>query len=293
MNRKEKREKRAEWKRMIGDVTGRISFWKNLTTDQLHDFIKAGVNINAKDKEGFTPIHMVVAISENLKIIETLTQSGANINAKDKRALTPLHIAALLSKNLKVIRTLIQLGANINAKEMEGLTPLFIAVAENENVEIIKELIAVGANIKARKGNWFLRTLHRLILWYQFIKHPQFAKSGESVRFINEPTKKHTGQYDRNKFGLSILHFAALNENAEITKELIKAGADIHAETDGFTPLHAAAKKSKNIHIIEALIKEGAKIRARDNDGYTPYYYLLRGNDALKDDPKAIKLLRF
>ena len=71
--------------------------------------------------------------------------------------------------------------------------------------------------------------------------------------------------------GRTALHYAATNEDAEITDLLLRYGADPDA-TDfmGSTPLHLAAAGNRNHLVVETLVRFGADFAARDVSGRTP-----------------------
>ena len=71
--------------------------------------------------------------------------------------------------------------------------------------------------------------------------------------------------------GRTALHYAATNEDAEITDLLLRYGADPDA-TDfmGSTPLHLAAAGNRNHSVVETLVRFGADFAARDVSGRTP-----------------------
>ena len=76
------------------------------------------------------------------------------------------------------------------------------------------------------------------------------------------------------------LHVAAQsNDNPDIIKALIAAGADPMAQTeDGWTPLHVAAQCSEKPVVIETLLEAGADPVARDKNDVTPWDLAERHN---------------
>ncbi len=63
----------------------------------------------------------------------------------------------------------------------------------------------------------------------------------------------------------------------------LKAGAKVNArDKDGRTPLHYAARFSKNVEVVKTLLlAAGAEPAAKDNAGKTPWHYA-EENAALK-----------
>ncbi len=119
--------------------------------------IAKGANVNAKSKNGLTPLHGA-ARQGHLTIVELLIASGANVNAKDKVGATPLHEPADTG-NKAVAELLIAKGANVDARTKIGRTPLHWAVYRAHKI-IAELLIASGANINAQAKDGFT-PLHR------------------------------------------------------------------------------------------------------------------------------------
>lgn len=71
-------------------------------------------------------------------------------------------------------------------------------------------------------------------------------------------------------YGRTELHYAAINGDAVLSAEQLKAGADPNAQDDnGWTPLHFAAQES-SISVVRLLIDAGANVDVRDSFGNSP-----------------------
>lgn len=65
-----------------------------------------------------------------------------------------------------------------------------------------------------------------------------------------------------------------INTTPETIESLIKAGANVNVKAnDGWTPLMSAAKNYFNPEVVKFLIKAGADIFATDNNGKTVLDY--------------------
>jgi uncharacterized protein len=61
-----------------------------------------------------------------------------NVNAKDDEGYTPLHVAVVHARD-NVVRVLCAHRANVNAKTNDGKTPLMLAEGSPNIVRILKE----------------------------------------------------------------------------------------------------------------------------------------------------------
>ena len=69
---------------------------------------------------------------------------------------------------------------------------------------------------------------------------------------------------------MSDIHQAAEEGNTNMVRDLIRQGADVNAKNDdGETPLHCAAWEGHQ-ETAQVLLANGADVRARANDGETP-----------------------
>ena len=73
------------------------------------------------------------------------------------------------------------------------------------------------------------------------------------------------------------LHSASGNGEASVVKDMVRAGADVHAKDRlGSTALHYGASKG-HVETIDALVRGGADVNARDGDQDTPLHSATKG----------------
>ena len=84
-----------------------------------------GVNIHAKDQDGFTALHWA-AWSGMPHSVALLAKAGLDINAKEANGYTPLMLAAMRGDDA-VVKILLQLGADAAAANADGKTAAQLA----------------------------------------------------------------------------------------------------------------------------------------------------------------------
>ena len=87
--------------------------------DIVRALIARGDDLNTRDKNGFTPLH-VAAWRNSLEVARMLIEKGADIEAKDNDGGTPLHDAARPSC-LNIARLLIERGANTDGIDLRWI----------------------------------------------------------------------------------------------------------------------------------------------------------------------------
>jgi ankyrin repeat protein len=103
-----------------------------------------GLNVNAKDADGDTPLHRALGVGRT-DIVALLLEKHANVNSANNAGETPLMLAAADNKTENT-RAFLDRHADVNARNKQGETPLMFA-ARNGRLENVKLLLSEGANV--------------------------------------------------------------------------------------------------------------------------------------------------
>lgn len=118
--------------------------WKTATPEQIQKLIDDGASV--------TDDLLILAARDNSNpaVIEALIKAQADVNARNKDGGTPLMLAAMNNSNPAVIEALIKAKADVNARNKDGLTPLMFAAMNYSNPAVIEALIKAKADVNAR-----------------------------------------------------------------------------------------------------------------------------------------------
>ena len=287
-------------KDMYGDTVLHAFAMMNLDAEKISIsdiislLINNGADIDARNKEGVTPLEIAVQ-KENIEIVKLLTEKGANIHTQDTHGNsplsmafastnemleavvnssnvtsqdsdgnTPLHIALLTDAPLSKVQYIISLTDDVNIRNRDGYSALFISVLKNRQ-KVGEMLLAKDADIfSANKNN---NSPLRIAL--KFVG----SDKGDSIHkwLITSRTIK-----SKDGSGNSVLHYAAEWQYGKAITSLLAKGADISAKNaNGETPLFSAVK-TNNPEIIRLIVEGGADLLARDNLGSTVMHAAVR-----------------
>lgn len=108
------------------------------------------LDVNSRDKEGDTPLHIAVKVTEidRSKIMSALIAGGADVEARDKRGNSVLTVVAYTPQRFSAdyMELLLEAGSNPNAENKTGNTAMHAAVWAGKTLEM-KILKKYGADI--------------------------------------------------------------------------------------------------------------------------------------------------
>ena len=266
------------------EATDLFDLAKTGTPQDVQAAIKAGANINARDVDGMTPLMAAAGYNPNPEVIKVLLNAaGPNggsyeeLKARDKVGMTPLMYAASRNENPEVITTLWRAAADPKAKDSAGKTAFDYAKtnAKLKGTDAYRNLAAVYAEMTG---------FFDLVRTGTPQKIQVAIKSGVDVNAREDPNPLIIPPNGMTPLMLA----ASSNPNPVVITILLKAGADIEAQTkDGATALMYAAKVNQNADVIMTLLKAGADVNAQDVSGMTPLMDAAWGNH----NPEVISTL--
>lgn len=113
---------------------------------EIRALIAAGWDVNAKDRQGATPLHHAMRCRyRSVEIVRILIDEKADVNACDTTGFTPLLLA---HGDVPLLKILIEAGADVNPLSPDGPMPLSYATCGN-GCESVNVLLDAGADVNA------------------------------------------------------------------------------------------------------------------------------------------------
>ncbi|MCX5922531.1 MAG: ankyrin repeat domain-containing protein [Candidatus Dependentiae bacterium] len=109
--------------------------------------IKAGADVNVKDKDGNSPLAVAV-LSNNKDIVEILIRAKADVKINNRRG-QPVLSDAVTQGDKDIVGLLLGSGADANTKNKNGRSVLMQAVEKND-ATLVSMLIKAGADVNAK-----------------------------------------------------------------------------------------------------------------------------------------------
>ena len=254
----------------------------------VHKLLKKGANPNVV--HGDEPLIVLAAKKAHPCVIDLLAQKGADINAKDKDGNTALHIAAL-NGNIRLAKKLIEkYHANTLIQNNNKDLPMHMAM-QNPNIEVLKLLQKHGtpiyqenigkesvASLAVKSNNSeILKTIFHWLRPYEsiYLKDPMINSlllSSIQSKSVVSTTHllKHTPDLNAPIYeGMNPLQYICEREDEQQLNALLSFDGqlDINKQDNlGYTALHYACKR-QNKQMVLALLEKGADATLKNHFG--------------------------
>ena len=253
----------------------------DILSDMLEFLLTHGADVNARDDTFNGSLHVAEDFILRRPLVTRLLKHGVDVNSQNKDGKTPLHVlleAWILDEEdeddaLNHARLLLEHGAEVNIRDKDNQTPLLVAMELNW-FEAARILIEHGAdaNTKNKSGKTLLHMLLSVSNIDDALDHMRLLlKHGAEVN-----------KGDNNN--LTPLHLAILRNQFSLAGILLEHGADANAENNlGITPLHfLSASDNKDegsvLSLILLLLKHGAEVNKGDHNNHTPLHLAIQWN---------------
>ena len=263
------------------------SHGKNKDPAVLKALIKRGADVNAREREGYTPLHEATRKNASADMLKTLIGEGADVHAKEKRyENTPLFFVA---GNVARAQVLLDAGADIEARNKSGETPLFRALGCAEATRLFLERGA-NVNVVDRKGQTPLHhranpdSMEALIATKGSDVHAKDERGFTPLHsVVNQPLCEVPAHVQvlleagadvnaRDRGGNTPLMEAVVSDKPITAKVLIEGGASLNEYFgDNFSLVHKAVLDS-SIEVLKVLVEGGAEVETKDRFGDTPLH---------------------
>jgi ankyrin repeat protein len=266
-------------------------------------------DVKKRQKWNLTPLHVAASSGASLEILEKMLKLGVEINAEDASGETPLGAAAE-GGHLEIVDWLIKHGADIHHARSHGTTPVSCALNKG-HTEIASHLIDLGAKAtlwQAVKCDHLVKARERLNAGADVNNECEEHCSDRplDVAIMNDSTEMvelllefgaDPNQQDRTVHwkggsfgGDTALHTAVLHASAKMVKLLLSHGADPDvADAHGLTPIEYAVRRNCSFlaKIMEAHLDKKLSLKATET-GIEQLYTIKKVADTLSVDEEFV-----
>ena len=255
-------------------------------------FLQIGMDVNMKNSDGQTPLHILASHSESYEIpkIEALLERGANPLIADLQGQTPLDVAwSVEEKNEEIINILRK--ATFQTRIKKYFMPFYflsyvfkksksklIKTIEDSVSEMKQDIILFFSDALNLKEIETISESERQLSLQEGKDHEKILniikEKKQSVSRLTDELMKLGVNLNSKKWGKTALDQAVLNENVKGIKALIFAGANLNLVRRKYVPLHELSSWWDNAgaDIIRLFIHKGANVNIQNEEGKTPLH---------------------
>lgn len=214
--------------------------------------IRSGADINATDATGRTVLMDAIS-SSNEEMVRLLLQYKANVQVQEMSGRNAYHEAALTG-NIGIINLIRKAGGNPLARDAAGDSPFSLVI--NSEISVIQAVLGSDLTIADSDGN---TPIHIAVQ-----KHAD-KKTLTQLLNMGYPASQRNGK------GLTALNEAVAANEKSLALVLLEYGADPYIATTTGENALTTVFITKNIDLLDAIVKYNATKTDRQGDGILHY----------------------
>ncbi|QXP79512.1 MULTISPECIES: ankyrin repeat domain-containing protein [Winogradskyella] len=225
-----------------------------------------GNDVNKLTHDGRTYIFWA-AYNGNDELVKYLLKTGAKTDITDDKGSSIINFAASAGQqNTKVYDLILEKGVNLKTDlTPSGANALLLAAPSDKDFKLVSYFQSKGLDIKSvdKNGNGIFNYT---------------TKTGhiDALKSLVKKGLKGTDQ----AFILTATGARRSSNGIEVYEYLTSIGLNPNTTNkEGVTPLHILASRSKDVNIINYLLKNGLDVNQEDHKGNTPFINAASSND--------------
>lgn len=261
--------------------------------DVVRELLRHPVQVRNTDHSGATPLLWVcrwtaVPASATLNVARILVRRGADTNALEFATGESPLLAAARYGSVDLVHFLLSSGASVGHANVKQESPLLVAAQLGEPAHV-SVMLSFNANVDASDGNGNTPLMHAIACRHGHVVDQLLGNANLLVTNNDGVTLLMVAaKYDAlpvvvavlekeqaplnavDMHGDTALIVASRRDNLKVVRRLIKAGADVDVRNNnGETALQVAARYGHAKMCALLVTKGGANVNAVNNRGYT------------------------
>jgi len=240
-----------------------------------HKPVHPAAAVEHKGPDGSTPLQWAV-YKGDVSEVKRLLEAGANVSEANNYGATPMQLASATG-NAAILKLLLDAGADVESPNIDGQTAL-MDVARTGNVEAARLLIKHGANVDTVEQfggqtalMWASARRHPQMMELLLSKGASVNARSKVRNYLRHITAEGRAK-DVNSGGLTPLLYAARENCLECVNVLLHHHVDVNLpDPDGVAPL-TVAMMNENWDVAKRLILAGADVNEWDIYGMAPLH---------------------
>lgn len=232
----------------------------------------AGADMSVTDDSGAHVVHFWAA-GGNDDIFDILDREGTNFEAEDRNGNTVFHYAAKYGQKSAFTRLAVR-GLNMGKANNRNETPFFVFVnqdrpatremmetlAQHINVNETRALAVLVQREQLEALDVIIDTADLTNVYIDGVGAVFWAVRNDKRELANILLKSRTAAKVGDKYGRTLLHWAAAKGNLEAIRNMIDSFDDVNIRTkSGMTAMHLA-KNRKHEDVVQFLESRGGKL---------------------------------